>query len=153
MADQQFSLDEGSHAMDSWPIPWPLDEMLLAALSENVLQPLHLSSFLLRDDDPRVPALEERSAPAGEPVHFTSEGRAQVLHEGRDLLGIVGNDEEMEMIGEDRYSTDLNRVHTLSPPEEAEDQIVELRTGAEQKSSLNNPPGDGDECVFAGQPT
>jgi hypothetical protein len=54
------------------------------------------------------------------------------------------------MIGSKGESTDGNGVELLRPAENAEDDLVELRAGGEEKAAVDGPAGDLDEAAPLG---
>jgi hypothetical protein len=66
---------------------------------------------------------------------------------------MVGNEQEVEVVREDRYTADANRVQALGSSEDAEDEVVELTAWTEEHTALHGPPGDGDEGFLPTQTT
>ncbi len=98
MADERLSVDEHSDRMHSRPVPHTFDEMLFATLCEQILEALDLGNLLVGDGDHRIAMLKDRPAPIGQAVDLPRQVGAEILHEIGDLLGVIGNQQEMDMI-------------------------------------------------------
>jgi hypothetical protein len=59
------SSQEGADGGDAWPVSQVLDQPFLAAMGQDVAQPLDLGRLCLADGDGLVPAPPELLAPAG----------------------------------------------------------------------------------------
>jgi hypothetical protein len=55
------------------------------------------------------------------------------------------------MIGRKGESTDTDGVELLRSTESAEDDLVELRAGGEEKAALDGPAGDLDQAAPLGR--
>jgi hypothetical protein len=132
------------------PILSSFDELFLDRLRQDVLQDTRLGKLLVGDDGHVVAPPEDRSFPAGEAIDLQSQLGVEVAHEVGHLLGVVDDQEEVEMGGEHRDRVDCDLAVALGLPERAQEEVVELWTGKEQVSSLDGPAGDVDEGVGLG---
>jgi hypothetical protein len=63
----------------------------------------------------------------------------------------VNSEQEVEVIGDKGESTNTNGVELLRPAESAEDDLVGLVAGGEEKAALDGPAGDLDEAAPLGR--
>ena len=81
---------QGRRAVDTGPIPWIFDQVLLDAVTKDVAQASDLGRLLVADDDRVVASLPERSPPFESGIHLFREIGVHVGHEIGDLAGIPG---------------------------------------------------------------
>jgi len=71
-------------------------------------------------------------------------------HAARDLLGILDHGQDVEVRRERGDGTEGEVVVSLASSEDAEDEVVERRSGAEEEASLDGAAGDEDESSRGG---
>jgi hypothetical protein len=74
-----------------------------------------------------------------------------MTHELREPVGGLDTKQEVEVVAREGESTDFDRVELLRPTEGAEDDLVELRAGGEEKAALDGPTGDLDQTAPLGR--
>jgi hypothetical protein len=110
---QGLTGEEGSCRGNTGPVLDSFDKILLAALAEAVLEPLHLGRFFVADENHRVAALEDWFAPAGEAVDLPRQVAVDVFHKIRDLLDIFDVEEEVYVVREHRDIAYPDRMEPL----------------------------------------
>jgi hypothetical protein len=86
---QRLALHQGLDAVDSGPLLEPGHQVLLTTVAEDVLQSLGLGPVLGADQDRLVPSSEDLLPPAGEPADLPGELGVEMVHETRELLGVI----------------------------------------------------------------
>lgn len=84
-------------------------------------------------------------APVGEPAHLTREVGVEIAHEVRELVGVPDVEQQVIVRGDKYKRADPDVVQPLGSPEDAGDDLVGPRTGAEEMAALHGPAGDLDQ--------
>jgi hypothetical protein len=138
-------MDQGLGGMDAGPLAHPFHQVLLDPIRQDVLQALDLGRLFVGDGRHVVAALEDRSSPAGQPVDLAGQLGLEVSHEAGDFLGVVDDQQEVEVIGQHRDGRDVHLVLPLGPPQNAQEDIVERGSGTLEVAPLAGAVGNGDE--------
>src|SRR6185503_16486199 len=88
-------------AVDARPILGPLDQVLLAAVGEDIDQPPYLGFLLFTNRDRLVAPGKDLVAPAGQPGDLAGQLREEVAHEAGKLPAILNAHQEMQVVGEE----------------------------------------------------
>jgi hypothetical protein len=145
MTGHRSAFEQGSKGVYAGPIQNPLNKLLFDALRQNILENLHLGSFLVGDDGHFVAAVENWSAPTRHAVGLQSQLRFEVPHKIGRLFHIVDDRQQVEVGRQDRNSAKLDSGVSLGLPEDTQEDVVEFRSGTEQVESVDGPAGDVDE--------
>src|SRR3954463_1012070 len=145
VALEGFTLEQVPGGVDSRPILGPCDQAFFATVREEVLQPLDLGPLLAADHDRPVSSGPEFLGPVMEPAGFPGDVRAHVAHEPAELEGVVDVEEEVVVGGGEHVAADAHLVEALGPPEDAEDDLVELPAGPKEETAVEGAAGDLDE--------
>ena len=81
------STDQRVDAGGTWPVTWTEDEVLLAALFEDVAKSLDLGVLVIGDADGAIPPRPDLVAPVVQPADLASEVALQRAHELGEVLG------------------------------------------------------------------
>ena len=141
----RFAIHEGSCGMDAWPVPGPLGQSLLDAVPKNIVQAGDLGFLFGTDDDRLIAPRPDPVAPVAEPVYLSCEVGVEITHEARELEGVPGVEQQVIVRREKYESADRNVIQPLGSPQDPNNDLVELRAGAEEMASLNGAAGDLDE--------
>jgi len=71
----------------------------------------------------------------------------------RELADVVDVEQEVEVIGEKGKAAAADFVEPLGASEDADDDVVELRTGPEEVAAVDGPAGDLDQGPAFGDVT
>jgi hypothetical protein len=74
----------------------------------------------------------------------------EVAHEGGELLGGFGDEEQVTVVGEVDEGADLHGVALLGTGEGADEDGVELGGGTQEEAALDDAAGDLYEMGLAG---
>src|SRR6185295_10331171 len=140
-------------AMDAGPILRSCYQVLLAAVGEDVQEPLHLCRLLGADGDRLIAPCEHFVAPAGQSADLASQLREEVAHEAGKLLAIGGPSQDMQVVGQEDESRELDAVAALGPCQGSQDDLVEQKAGPEQEAALDRAAGDVEESAPFGSMT
>jgi len=72
---------------------------------------------------------------------------------GCKLADVVDVEQKVKMIGQEGKSTAADFVKALGAAEDADDDVVELRTGPEKETAVDRPAGDLDQGPAFGEVT
>src|SRR5947209_9452721 len=150
VAGQRSAFKQGSKRVYAGPIQNPLYKLLFDALRQNILENLHLGSFLVGDDGHFVAAVENWSAPTRHAVSLQSQLRFEVPHKISRLFHIVDDRQQVEVGRQDRDRAELDSAVSLGLPEDTQEDVVEFRSWTEQVASVDGPAGDVDEGLGLG---
>jgi hypothetical protein len=148
---ERLLLQQGANGGDARPVSQALDQSLLAAVGQDIAQPLDLGRLFFTDRDRLVPAPPKLLAPADQPAGLAGEVGVEVTHEERQFVAGLNPKQEVEVIGSKGESTDADGVELLRPAESAEDDLVELVARGEEKAALHGPAGNLDEAAPLGR--
>ena len=141
----RFAVHEGLCGMNTWPVPGSLGQFLLDAMPENIFQAGNLGFLFGTDDDRLIAPRPGPVAPVGEPAYLSREVGVEITHEARELAG-VPDIEQQVVVGREKYeSADRDVIQPLGSPQDSNDDLVELRTGAEEMAALDGAAGGLDE--------
>lgn len=121
---ERLAIQDGADGTDARPVSQALDQILLAAMGQDIAQPLDLGPLLVADGDRLVPAAPELLPPAHQPAGLTSQVRVEVAHEQCQLARGLHAQKEVEMVGNKGEGTDANAVELLRPAKGAEENLV-----------------------------
>jgi hypothetical protein len=76
-----------------------------------------------------------------------------MAHETGKLADVVDFEQEVEMIGEKGKTATADFVEPLGASEDADDDVVELRTGPEKETAVDGSAGDLDQGPAFGDVT
>jgi hypothetical protein len=142
---QALPLRQRLDAVDARPVLETFDKALLAAVAEHVLEARGLGFGLRADQDGLIPPSKNLLPPAGEASDLPGELGVEVIHEARELPGVVHLQDQMEMIGGEGESADPHRVETLRPGDGSQDDRIEDRSRAKQEAAVERPAGHLDQ--------
>jgi hypothetical protein len=123
-------LSQCSSAVDAGPVERAMNETFFAGLGEDVAEASHQGRLLVADLDGPVSTTPELLAPAVEAAGLLGEVGFEVLHEAGELVRSIESREEVEMVGEEGSCVDVNVISPLGATENADQNIVELSSGA-----------------------
>src|SRR6185295_10584261 len=144
---------QGIDAVDSRPVLGPLDQVLLAAIGEDVQEAFYLSRLFLTDGDRLITPGEHLVPPAGQPRDLTRQLGKEVAHEFCELLAIGGPGQDMQVIRQEDEGRELDTIAMLCPSQGSQDDLVEQRAGPEQEAALDCAAGDVEESAPFGSMT
>lgn len=129
--------EQGRGRARAGPIGRALNEMLLAAVSQDVEQALDLRGGLVRHQDRLIAAPPELLPPLHLATDLAGEIRVQVVHEGSQPVGSLDGEQQVEMIGEEAEGMDLDGVEARRAGERSADEVGDERRGCQQATPLN----------------
>jgi hypothetical protein len=142
---------EGANGGDAWPVSQLLDKPFLTAMRQDVSKSLDLGCLFLADGNGLIPTAPELLSPMDQPAGFAGQVGIEMAHKKRQIVGGLHLKEEMEVVARKGESTDTYGVELLRPAESAEDNLIELIAGGEEKAALDGPAGDLDEAAPLGR--
>jgi hypothetical protein len=105
------------------PVAWPAYEVLLAAVAEDVEQPLDLGRLLVRHENGLVPPPPELLSPPDLSTDLPRQVRVQVVHEGGEPIRSRNREQQMEVVGEKAEGVDLDGIEPRRASERPADKI------------------------------
>src|SRR6185295_11614802 len=152
-SSQGFTSQEGIDAMDAGPILRPLHQILLAAVGEDVDEPLYLCRLFFTDGDRLIAPSEHLVAPASESRDLARQLGKEVGHEAGELFAVGGPGQNMEVVAQKDEGRELDSIATLGPSQGSQDDLVEQGVGPEQEAALDRAAGDVEESAPFGSMT
>jgi hypothetical protein len=140
-----LALDQRTRAVDPGPLVDPLHQILLDPVCQMVTEALQLSRLLVAHLDGLVAPGEDRGLPVRPAGDLLGEVAVEVLHELCELPGVLDPDEHVVVAREHHEAVEGHPVEALGPAEDAQDDLVELPAGPEQRPALNGAVGDFEE--------
>ncbi len=92
------TVDQGAGGMHPRPLQGRFAKPFLYAIFEYIAEPFPLHLGLVADDDSIVSPRPHRSFPANDPAYLASQVPLEVLHEARQLLLVLCDQEAMPML-------------------------------------------------------
>ncbi len=118
------------------------DQVLLAAMREDVDQAPHLGLLLVAHQDRLISAREDLVPPAGRSGDLARELRVEIAHEAGQALAVLHSNEKVEMPRREEERADFEREEALRPAESADDDLVEQWPRPQEESAVNRAAGD-----------
>lgn len=129
------------------PLCGSSDQALLAAVTKDVEQAFDLSGLLLGDGDRLIATPPEALSPAHCTADLAGEVGVQVVHEGREALGIRGREQEVVVVPEECEGVNLDREEPHGAGENSATELSDVMGRLEQEPALERPARDLDEAV------
>jgi hypothetical protein len=119
-------------------------------MAEQVPEAFDLGFLFVGDDGHLIAPLEDGPSPAGQAIDLPGQLGLEIPHEAGELLGVVGGQEQVVVAGHRGHSMNPHAMASLSPAEDAEEDVVETGSGAQEVASLEGAVGDGEEGPVLG---
>lgn len=116
-------------------------------MTKDVEQAFDLGGLLLGDGDRLIATPPESLAPANRAADLAGEVGVQVVHEGREALGVRSREQEVVVVSEENEGVDLDRIAPHRSGEYTAAELGDAMSRLEQESALEGPGGDLDEAV------
>ena len=110
-------------------------------MGQQVPQATYLSRLLFTDHDRLVPATPEFLSPAIQSTCFSRQIRVEVIHESRELMGILRTQEKVIVIREKDKRMKIDRVEPLGASQDPDNDGPQFLGRLQQKTPLNGPTG------------
>lgn len=131
------SRQQGLGRARAGPIGRMSDEVLFAAVSQNVKQALDLRGRLVRDQNRLIAPAPELLPPLHLATDLAGEVRVEVVHEGGQPIRARDGEQQVEVVGEEAEGMDLDGVQAHRSGEHSADEVRDQRRGRQQESPLN----------------
>jgi hypothetical protein len=136
---ESLSFGQRLDAVDARPVLEAFHQALFDAVAEDVAEPRDLRLGLVADLDRLIPPPEDLLPPAGESADLASHLGVEVVHEARELPGVVDLQNEVKVIRREKEGNDPHWISALGPGEGSQEDGIEGRPGPKEEAALERP--------------